>query len=281
MKKIILLGLLVVIVLLFFQFDLEQYLTLDYIKSQQQAINQHYLENRLSTLVGFFLLYVVITGASLPGAAVLTLAAGAIFGLFTALILVSFASTIGASIAFLVSRYLFRDMVESRFGTSLTAVDAGIEKDGPFYLFALRLVPAFPFFVINLVMGLTRLRLWTFFWVSQLGMLAGTAVYVNAGTQLAHIESANEIFSTPILLSFLLLAMLPFIGRRVVSVLGSRKALAGFSKPEEFDTNLVVIVKGRGHRILIITEELLQQVRRILFHRGGQRVLVGHVHTSR
>jgi len=244
MKKIVLLGLLAVIVLLFFQFDLEQYLTLDYIKSQQQAINQHYLENRLLTLIGFFLLYVVITGASLPGATVLTLAAGAIFGLVTALILVSFASTIGASIAFLVSRYLFRDMVESRFGASLKAVDDGIEKDGPFYLFALRLVPAFPFFVINLVMGLTTLRLWTFFWVSQVGMLAGTVVYVNAGTQLGQIESANEIFSTGILLSFLLLAMLPFIGRKLVTVLASRKALADFSKPDEFDTNLVVIGAG-------------------------------------
>jgi pyruvate/2-oxoglutarate dehydrogenase complex dihydrolipoamide dehydrogenase (E3) component/uncharacterized membrane protein YdjX (TVP38/TMEM64 family) len=244
MKKIVLLGLLAVIVLLFFQFDLEQYLTLDYIKSQQQAIDQHYLENRLLTLIGFFLLYVVITGASLPGATVLTLAAGAIFGLVTALILVSFASTIGASIAFLVSRYLFRDMVESRFGASLKAVDDGIEKDGPFYLFALRLVPAFPFFVINLVMGLTTLRLWTFFWVSQVGMLAGTVIYVNAGTQLGQIESANEIFSTEILLSFLLLAMLPFIGRKLVTVLASRKALAGFSKPDEFDTNLVVVGAG-------------------------------------
>ena len=154
MKKFVLLGLLAVVVLLFFQFDMEQYLTLDYIKSQQQAIDQYYLENRLLTLIGFFLLYVVITGASLPGAAVLTLTAGAIFGLLTALILVSFASTIGASIAFLVSRYLFRDMIESRFGTSLKAVNDGIEKDGPFYLFALRLVPAFPFFVINLVICL-------------------------------------------------------------------------------------------------------------------------------
>ncbi|MFZ9038523.1 MAG: FAD-dependent oxidoreductase [Gammaproteobacteria bacterium] len=244
MKRIILLGLLAVIVLLFFQLDLEQYLTLDYVKSQQEIIDQYYRENRALTLIGFFLGYVVITGVSLPGAAVMTLAAGAIFGLVTALILVSFASTIGASIAFLVSRYLFRDMVESRFGASLKSINAGIERDGPFYLFALRLVPAFPFFVINLVMGLTSLRLRTFFWVSQVGMFAGTVVYVNAGTQLGNIESANEIFSTEILLSFLLLAMLPFIGRKVVSVLSSRKALEGFSKPDEFDTNLVVIGAG-------------------------------------
>ena len=219
MKKIILLVALGLIILLFFQFELERFLTLEYIKSQQELINQYYAENRALTLIGFFLAYVIVTGASLPGATVMTLAGGAIFGLVTGLILISFASTIGASIAFLVSRYLFRDMVESRFGASLKAVNDGIEKDGPFYLFALRLVPAFPFFVINLLMGLSNLRLWTFYWVSQLGMLAGTVVYVNAGTQLAQIESASGIFSTEILLSFLLLAMLPFIGRGIVSTL--------------------------------------------------------------
>jgi pyruvate/2-oxoglutarate dehydrogenase complex dihydrolipoamide dehydrogenase (E3) component/uncharacterized membrane protein YdjX (TVP38/TMEM64 family) len=244
MKKIIVVAALAVIVVLFFVFDLQQYLSLDYVKAQQQAIDSYYADHRLLTLLGFFLLYVVVTGASLPGAAVLTLAAGAIFGLFTGLILVSFASTIGASIAFLVSRYLFQDSVQSRFGNSLKAINAGIEKDGPFYLFALRLVPAFPFFVINLVMGLTRLKLWTFFWVSQLGMLAGTAVYVNAGTQLAQIESAGGIFSTGIIVSFVLLALLPFVGRKIVSLITARKALRGYQKPEKFDTNLVVIGAG-------------------------------------
>jgi pyruvate/2-oxoglutarate dehydrogenase complex dihydrolipoamide dehydrogenase (E3) component/uncharacterized membrane protein YdjX (TVP38/TMEM64 family) len=244
MKKIILLGLLGIIVLIFFHFDLEQYLTLEYIKAQQQSIDRYYAENRVLALLGFFVLYVVVTGVSLPGATVLTLAGGAVFGLATALILISFASTIGASIAFLVSRYLFRDAVQNRFGASLKAINDGIDKDGPFYLFALRLVPAFPFFVINLVMGLTSLRLWTFYWVSQLGMFAGTVVYVNAGTQLAQIESASGIFSGKILLSFLLLAMLPFIGRRIITLLANRKALRGFVKPENFDTNLVVIGGG-------------------------------------
>ena len=244
MKKLILLGLLGVIVLIFFHFELEQYLTLEYVKTQQQIIDQYYAENRVLTLVGFFVLYVVITGVSLPGATVLTLTGGAIFGLVTGLILISFASTIGASIAFLVSRYLFRDAVQTRFGTSLKAINDGIDKDGPFYLFALRLVPAFPFFVINLVMGLSTLRLWTFFWVSQLGMLAGTIVYVNAGTQLAQIESASGIFSGEILLSFLLLAMLPFIGKKIIALIANRKALRGFVKPEQFDTNLVVIGGG-------------------------------------
>ena len=244
MKKIIVVAGLLVIVLLFFVFDLGQYLTLDYIKSQQQVIDQYYAENRVLTLVGYFVLYVVITGASLPGATVLTLAGGAIFGLFTGLLLISFASTIGASIAFLVSRYLFRESVQSRFGSSLKSINDGIDRDGPFYLFALRLVPAFPFFVINLVMGLTRLRLWTFFWVSQVGMLAGTAVYVNAGTQLAQIESASGIFSTGIILSFVLLAMLPFIAKKAIALLAARKALQGFEKPDQFDTNLVVIGAG-------------------------------------
>jgi pyruvate/2-oxoglutarate dehydrogenase complex dihydrolipoamide dehydrogenase (E3) component/uncharacterized membrane protein YdjX (TVP38/TMEM64 family) len=244
MKKIIVLLALLVVVILFFVFDLGQYLTLDYVKAQQQVLDQYYVENRVVTLIGFFVLYVVITGASLPGAAVLTLAGGAIFGLVTGVVLISFASSIGASIAFLVSRYLFRDSVQSRFGSSLKSINDGIDKDGPFYLFALRLVPAFPFFVINLVMGLTRLRLWTFFWVSQLGMFAGTIVYVNAGTQLAQIESASGIFSTGIVLSFVLLAMLPFIGRKIVAVIASRKALKGFAKPEQFDTNLVVIGAG-------------------------------------
>ncbi len=244
MKKIVLLGVLLVIVIVFFQFDLGQYLTLDYIKAQQQQIDQFYQQHRVLTLLGFFLLYIVITGASLPGAAVMTLAAGAIFGIVNAVVLVSFASTIGASIAFLLSRYLFRESVQSRFARTLNSINAGIDRDGAFYLFALRLVPAFPFFAINLAMGLTSLRLWTFFWVSQLGMLAGTIVYVNAGTQLAQIESASGIFSSEIILSFLLLAMLPFIGRKIIELIRTRKALGGLTPPAEFDTNLVVIGAG-------------------------------------
>ncbi len=244
MKKIVLLGVLLVIVIVFFQFDLGQYLTLDYIKAQQQQIDQFYQQHRVLTLLGFFLLYIVITGASLPGAAVMTLAAGAIFGIVNGVVLVSFASTIGASIAFLLSRYLFRESVQSRFARTLNSINAGIDRDGAFYLFALRLVPAFPFFAINLAMGLTSLRLWTFFWVSQLGMLAGTIVYVNAGTQLAQIESASGIFSSEIILSFLLLAMLPFIGRKIIELIRTRKALGGLTPPAEFDTNLVVIGAG-------------------------------------
>lgn len=244
MKKIGLVGILVAIVVLFFVFDLGHYLTLDYIKTQQFQIEQFYSDNRILTLVLFFTIYVIVTGASLPGAAILTLGGGAIFGLGTGLLLVSFASSVGASLAFLFSRYLFKDTVQARFGNSLKSINDGIAKDGAFYLFALRLVPAFPFFVINLVMGLTSIKLKTFYWVSQLGMLAGTAVYVNAGTQLAQIESASGIFTFELLISFVLLGFLPFLGKKIVSILNSRKALSGFAKPDHFDTNMIVIGGG-------------------------------------
>ena len=243
-KKLILIGLVAVIALIFYAFDLGQYLTLEYIKSQQEQLHSYYSNHRFATLAIFFLIYVLVTGVSLPGATVMTLAAGGVFGLLTGVILISFASTIGASIAFMISRYLFRDSVEGRFSKSLQVINAGIERDGPFYLFALRLVPAFPFFVINLVMALTKIKLGTFYWVSQLGMLAGTVVYVNAGTQLAQIETAAGIFSPGIILSFVLLALLPFAGRKLVSLMKNRKALAAYDKPGSFDTNLVVIGSG-------------------------------------
>jgi pyruvate/2-oxoglutarate dehydrogenase complex dihydrolipoamide dehydrogenase (E3) component/uncharacterized membrane protein YdjX (TVP38/TMEM64 family) len=244
MKKIGLVGVLAAIVALFFIFDLGHYLTLDYIKTQQFQIEQFYSENRVLTLLLYFTIYVIVTGASLPGAVILTLAGGAIFGLITGLLLVSFASTVGASLAFLFSRYLFRETVQARFGGSLESINDGIAKDGAFYLFALRLVPAFPFFVINLVMGLTSIKLKTFYWVSQLGMFAGTAVFVNAGTQLAQIESASGIFTIELLISFVLLGLLPFLGKKIVSIINNRKALSGFTKPDHFDTNMVVIGGG-------------------------------------
>ena len=244
MKKIGLIGVVAAIIVFFFYFDLGQYLTLEYIKNQQQQIDQFYTENSVLAIAGFFLIYIVVTAASLPGAAILTLAAGAIFGLFTGLIIVSFASSIGASLAFLVSRYLFQGSIQKKFGNSLKSINDGVAKDGAFYLFALRLVPAFPFFVINLVMGLTPIKLKTFYWVSQVGMLAGTIVYVNAGTQLAQIDSPAGILSPGLILSFVLLAMLPFIGKKIVSILNARKALASFKRPDHFDTNLVVIGAG-------------------------------------
>ena len=244
MKKTGLVVVLASIIVLFFVFDLGHYLTLDYIKSQQFQIEQFYSENQLLTLVLYFTIYVIVTGASLPGAAILTLAGGAIFGLVTGLLLVSFASSLGASLAFLFSRYLFRETVQSRFRSSLKSINDGIAKEGAFYLFALRLVPAFPFFVINLVMGLTSIKLKSFYWVSQLGMLAGTLVFVNAGTQLAQIESTSDIFTFELLISFVLLGLMPFMGKKIISMLNNRKALSGFKKPDHFDTNIVVIGGG-------------------------------------
>ncbi len=244
MKKILMLLVLVSMVVVFFSLDLGQYLTLDYIKSQQVSLNSYYHQNTLTTLISFFALYVVVTAASLPGATVMTLAAGAIFGLFSGVILVSFASTIGATCAFIVSRYVLRDTIQQKFPDKLKTINQGIDKDGAFYLFALRLVPAFPFFVINLLMGLTSLKTWTFFWVSQLGMFAATIVYVNAGTQLTQIDSLSGIASPKIIFSFVLLALLPFVGRKIVNTIKLRKVMQGHPKPEKFDTNMIVIGGG-------------------------------------
>ncbi len=244
MKKLIIFGLFVTTIASFLVFDLGQYFTLDFIKSQQTSLQEFYQQNTALTILSYLGIYIVVTGASLPGAAIMTLAGGAIFGLFTGVIIVSFASSIGATLAFLVSRYLLRDSVQKKFGNNLKSINQGIDKDGAFYLFALRLVPAFPFFVINMVMGLTRLKTFTFYWASQLGMLAGTIVYVNAGTQLAQIESASGILSIDLILSFVLLATLPFIGRKVVSIIKSNKALKAYPKPAKFDTNLIVIGGG-------------------------------------
>lgn len=224
MKKILVLSVFAVIAILFVSFDLGQYLTLDFIKSQQASINDYYQQNRLTALLAYFVLYIIVTAASLPGAAIMTLAAGAIFGLIYGVILVSFASSIGATCAFLASRYVLRDVIQQKFPDKFDSINRGIQKDGAFYLFALRLVPAFPFFVINLVMGLTRLNTWTFYWVSQAGMFAGTIVYVNAGTQLAQITSLSDIASAEIIFSFVLLALLPFIGRKIIDIIKQRKS---------------------------------------------------------
>jgi pyruvate/2-oxoglutarate dehydrogenase complex dihydrolipoamide dehydrogenase (E3) component/uncharacterized membrane protein YdjX (TVP38/TMEM64 family) len=187
---------------------------------------------------------VVVTALSLPGAALMTLAGGAVFGLWWGTLLVSFASSIGATLAFLVSRFLLRDWVAARFGQRLAAVDAGVQREGAFYLFTLRLVPLFPFFVINLLLGLTAMKARTFYWVSQLGMLAGTVVYVNAGTQLAKIESVAGIVSPGLLLSFALLGVFPLIARRIVAAVRANKVYAKWTRPRRFDRNLVVIGGG-------------------------------------
>ncbi|MCB1916835.1 MAG: FAD-dependent oxidoreductase [Rhodocyclaceae bacterium] len=228
----------------YFAFDLGQYLSLDYLKARQAELEAFTGANPFGAAVLFFVVYVVVTGLSIPGAAVLTLVAGAMFGLVWGTVLVSFASTIGASLAFLAARFLLRDSVQQRFGDRLATINRGVEKDGPFYLFTLRLVPAFPFFVINLAMGLTPLPLRTFFWVSQLGMLAGTIVYVNAGTQLAEIDSAAGILSPAVLLSFALLGLFPLVARKVIDWVRARQVYRGWQRPASFDRNLIVIGAG-------------------------------------
>ena len=207
----------------YFALDLGRFLSIDYFKSQQETIEAWRAAQPVKAGLLFFLAYVAVTGLSLPGAAVLTLAGGAIFGLFWGLLLVSFASSLGATLAFLASRFLLHDWVQKRFGERMRAINAGIAREGGFYLFTLRLVPLFPFFVINLVMGLTPLKTRTFYWVSQLGMLAGTLVYVNAGTQLARIDSLAGILSPALLGSFVLLGIFPLLAKKIVDTLAARK----------------------------------------------------------
>ncbi len=244
--KTVLVATIVILIIVFFVFDLQRFLTLEYLKGQQQSFANFYRDNRPLTIAIYFGLYVVVTALSLPGAAVMTLAGGALLGFWAALVTVSFASTIGATLAFLVSRFLLRDWVQNKFGNKLKAINAGVQQEGSFYLFTLRLVPLFPFFVINLVMGLTPMRALSYYWVSQIGMLPGTAVYVNAGTQLGQIQSAAGILSPGILLSFVLLGIFPLIAKRIIEIVKRRKAFAGWDRPKRFDYNVVVIGAGSG-----------------------------------
>ena len=213
----------IMLVALFFAFDLGRYFNLEYLKEKQAVMDAFYEREPLSTVVSFFLLYILITGLSLPGATILTLAAGAIFGLLWGTVISSFASTIGATLAFLFSRYLFREAIQGRYADRLAAINRGVAEEGAFYLFTLRLVPIFPYFIINLVMGLTPIRALTFFLVSQAGMLAGTIVYVNAGTQIAKIEQLKDIASPELILSFVLLGIFPLLAKKTVDYLKRRK----------------------------------------------------------
>ncbi len=232
------------LIVAFFAFGGHRYLSFEGIKSQQAALQALYEGNPLPTAIIFFAAYVAVTGLSLPGAAVMTLVAGAIFGLAWGTLLVSFASSIGATLAFLVSRFLLRDWVQQRFAQQLAALNAGVQKEGGLYLFTLRLIPAVPFFVINLAMGLAPIRAWTFYWVSQLGMFAGTVVYVNAGTQLAAIQSPAGILSPGLIGAFVLLGIFPLVAKRIVDMVKARRVYARWTKPARFDRNLVVIGAG-------------------------------------
>lgn len=244
MKKIIIVLAILSAIGGFFAFDLNQYLTLENIKAHQTEFQQWRDSAPLLVSVLFLGIYVLVTALSLPGAAIMTLAAGTLFGLIWGVVLVSFASTIGATLAFLVSRYLLRSAVQKRFGDRLAAINEGVEREGAFYLFTLRLVPVFPFFLINILMGLTPIKTFTYSWVSQLGMLAGTIVYVNAGTQLAQIEGLGGIVSPGLLFSFALLGGFPLLAKKMLEILQKRKIYVNWSKPAKFDRNLVVIGAG-------------------------------------
>ena len=218
MKKAVLALVLIGAIAAYFVFDLGQYLSLENFKARQAEIVAAKDANPALYIAGFFLLYVAVTGLSIPGAAIMSLVAGALFGVVLGTLIVSFASPMGATLAFLSSRYLLRDWVQGKFGERLRAVDDGLEKDGAFYLFTLRLIPVFPFFVINLLMGLTRIKTGTFFWVSQIGMLPATIVFVNAGTQISRIESTAGLLSPTLIASFVALAFFPWAAKGIVAV---------------------------------------------------------------
>lgn len=242
--KVVLLAIFAMALAAYFALDLGRFLTLSYVQSQLSAIQIYADQNFLRAAGIYFLAYVAITALSIPGAAVVTLVGGAIFGLGWGTLIVSFASTIGATLAFMTSRLLLRDWVQRRFGSSLKAINAGVEKDGAFYLFSLRMVPVFPFFLVNLLMGLTPIKLIPYFFVSQIGMLLGTAVYVNAGAELGQIESLSGLVSLPIVLSFALLGVLPWITKAILGFVRREKAPVSFTKPKQFDANVVVIGAG-------------------------------------
>ncbi|UCE79220.1 MAG: TVP38/TMEM64 family protein [Nitrospiraceae bacterium] len=225
-KKIAIVIVIIGLVAAFKIFNLGDYLSLSYIKESQMKFETLYNENKVPVIAGFMVIYILVTSLSLPGAAVMTLAAGALFGILTGTIIVSFASTIGATIACFVARFILRDWIQGKFGDKLKTVNEGIEKEGAFYLLTLRLIPIFPFWLINLVMGLTKMPLKTFFVVSQIGMLAGTIVYVNAGKELAKIESLSGILSPTLIFSFVLLGLFPLVTKKLLGLYKKRKGLA-------------------------------------------------------
>ena len=269
-RRLFVVAAIVALIAVFFAAGGHRYLTFEAIKAQQAAIEAYHRAHPWRTALGYFLAYVAVTGLSLPGAAIMTLAGGAVFGLVWGTVIVSFASSLGATLAFLVSRIVLRDWVQDRFGRNLRTLNEGVEREGAFYLFTLRLIPAIPFFAINLAMGLTPMRAWTFYWVSQAGMLAGTIVYVNAGTQLAAIESPSGILSPGLIGAFLLLGFFPLIAKKIVDLVKARKVYAKWTRPGRFDRNLVVIGAGSAGLVAAyIAAAVKSRVTLIEKHRMG------------
>jgi uncharacterized membrane protein YdjX (TVP38/TMEM64 family) len=222
LKKIVILIVIAALIVAVKIFHLDHYLTLSYLKGSLDKLKALYENHRLMVIAGYFIVYVLTTSLSLPGASPLGIAGGALFGFWTATIVVSFASSIGATIACFVSRFLLRDWIQNRFSDKISKVNEGIEKEGAFYLFTMRLIPVFPFWMINLVMGLTKMSLFKFYWVSQIGMLAGTMVYVNAGKELAKIESIKGILSPSLIISFALIGIFPIMVKKLIALYRSR-----------------------------------------------------------
>ena len=235
MKKVIVILLGILIIFSFFYFDLNQYLNFNTLKEKKDILQSFYADNVFVTILFYFILYLVVAALALPGAAIMTMAGGAIFGLVQGTIIVSIASTSGAALAFVVTRYLVKDVVQKRYGEKLKDINNGLEKEGLFYLFTLRLIPVVPFFLINLGFSLTPMRLFSFFWVSQIGMIPGTILYVNAGTQLSQIESPAGILSPNIILSFVILGLFPLVMKKIVSVWKNNKLYKAYNKPKRFD----------------------------------------------
>lgn len=243
-SKIAVVAVIAVIVIAFFAFDLGRFFNPDFLKQQQQNISNFYAENPWQTISIYFLVYVAMATLSLPGAVWITLIGGAIFGTLTASVIVSFASSVGATLAFLVARFLLRDWVQDRFGNRLETINQGMAKDGAFYLFTLRMIPIIPFWLINLLMGLTKIKTWVFYVVSQIGMLTATVIYVNAGSQLAKIDSLSGILSPGLLISLSLIGIFPLLAKKIVAILKARKVYRGHPRPESFDRNMIVIGAG-------------------------------------
>jgi len=251
-NKVILITLIIVILMLFFLLDLGSLISLEQFIKQRARILDFYNDNALLTGVSYFLVYVVATGLSLPLAAILTLAAGAIFGLFWGVVITSFASSLGATLAFLIARILVKDWVQGKFGQQLTVINRGIEKEGAIYLFMLRMVPLFPFFVINLVMGVTPIKTLHFYLTSQVGMLMTTIAFVFAGTQLSNIEPTGNIFTPGLITALVLLGVLPLVSKKLVELMKRRSLLRKFKRPASFDANVVVIGAGSAGLVAAI-----------------------------
>ena len=244
LKKLLIILSVIALIVLARYYGLQEYLSFESLKNNKELLNSYYAQNEILFISAYILLYIISVAVALPGATILTIGSGALFGLLKGVILVSFASTIGATLSFLISRYLFRDTLREKFSDKLTAIDKGVRQDGAFYLFTLRMIPIFPFFLINVLMGLTDISVFVFFFVSQIGMLLGTIVYVNAGTQLASISSLKGILSPNLLFSFIALGILPLLGKSIIAYLKNQKIYKNYKKPNSFDYNLIVIGAG-------------------------------------